>query len=376
MPFRTKDSKKTSKLSHYCRAGFITLLVSACIVIPFLCIFSPIFLSASLLFNSFIALDQIGHLLASSSYVGKTIDLWNEEDVKKIQKQKWELRWTIAGLIVGVGLGVFVCCTTLTLSAATPVLAFLSFLNVGTLFMRQIGAVTGFCNRLGGLFERSSPIEQIALLAALVLGLVCGIALIASGFAPLVQLAHVITIFIPGCSPFVASSIFLLRLMSTFTSCADYISRALTFHFDHDKCRKRHYEYKGAWIGSLLGALLGVLILATGVTVMPLATPAWMVFGVIAPLTMIICVSDLGGLGARLGRQYHEWFIAPPITGRDELLAANQATYSNVIPTLLDPAVQPQLTAQLGRALAITITNEDGIKLESESVSRSRKCFN
>ncbi|MCD6039551.1 MAG: hypothetical protein K0S27_951 [Gammaproteobacteria bacterium] len=245
-----------------------------------------------------------GHLLSSSTYIGRTVDLsWPQNRQLNEEKGQWrEFILTACGIVFGIFTGITLCIikhTALTCIGITDAMIFT---------MRAVSSFAGIGNRLGNLPERRG-LEKKAIGLASVIGLTVGIFLFLTHSIPLICVAG-INMFFQGNSALPTLISFLIAvgyITSTYQSAADYASKSWRFfkaiesetlhdptNEDNKQIKERFLEYFGSF-------LLGTI----GLTISLYFIPHFVVGAAslaATPTIIMSCISILGGLGCRLGR--------------------------------------------------------------------------
>lgn len=225
---------------------------------------------------------------------------------------------------VGLVLG-FLFALTLTIilvvKKAADIFA-IAFPVVGVIasLLQNISMVSGLCSRLGRCVDYlranvSRPAlfrgENVNYVLSVLVGVVIGV-VIASVFLGVAGVTSVMTA--GGALPlWFGGAVFVLATVSTCASASGYIGRVFDFFLgkrtitmskegdDGDiKNRAKSAEKVGTLVGVSFGIILGVTLIATGLSTVPfmgLGLPV----AAAGVIVMMVCISGMGGLGNRLG---------------------------------------------------------------------------
>ncbi|GEM_PF-5337071 len=340
--------KRFLKLDNYRWALLFGIPISIAILIPLLAmgVLSSTFLVPEWLVGCFFIPSFVGGFTASAGYIGRLIDtITNAVKRKKegkgrpvtlvslaLNKQlrptpvsKWETLFTALCIALAIALSLafifssgaipFVnliphafACTIFTLANINI------FAGLGNRFGSSVGVVSSFTNKTPADTLRL-PGERIAMLAAVIIGLLLSITLAATLGMGLIPVAGITSFFIGTTGiPALTGTLFALSFTGQLTSATDYFSRAgyylkylylkATDQTDENVIKyvqTRQHEYRGALVGVAAGLALG----AIAVTALMLTQPQLFVgaLGVIALVMVVVtAVSILGGIASRTGR--------------------------------------------------------------------------
>lgn len=281
------------------------------------------------------------YVASLASLLAKTANEKTQSNTPQIGTKisKKEIIFTLVGVLFGIGIALTIALT----GGIVPLAVILPFGFAVALFaFNCVNIFGGLANRLGsslGVFTQwvknrfrsddeknkkqkeqcvlngKPPLpprlagERAAILLAIVAGVIITVALIASFAAGGVGVAGITAFFI-GASKFACLNALLFGLSFTglLASAVDYFARAACYlrhlvskNYEVEYMQQKRHEYRGAFIGVILGASIGVVTIAT------LAILASSLFvgpgGAFALIMIFIAASSIfGGLGSRFGR--------------------------------------------------------------------------
>lgn len=335
-------------------------------------IFVPGFLESEWFLDLLIFPAQFAGILAIVAYIGRFFNLltsrafgrktkvstvFNSEAVMSRRIGPQEKIFTPIGMLLGLALGIACIC----LSVTVPFINVFSYFAYILFILSFVCVFGGLFNRLGSCIDGTRlKQEKKAIILGIVLGLLFSLSIIAilsvTGTLPIASIVGISKAFIDVfcLNKILFSYVFVASVTSITTSFFDYLSKAYCFlkykgllgakdEVVDERLSARKHEYRGAFIGSLVGFFfITPIIIAT--------LPATIFAGpVLVPLCTIViiltsCTSIMGGLFLRIGRVL-DGIARPCDAGKQvpttELEISTPPAQNNINPPVSTPIPTP-----------------------------------
>lgn len=315
------------------RLAIISVSIVGLILLLPLLIIAPEFSESEWGLSLFDVFEKYAGFVANGAYVGRLLNLFTArpfQTLKREEKTKvttlfnkeaimgrpigiQEQELTPIGMFLGMGLAI-IC---ILLQIAVPFFNVFSYFSYVLYILGYACIIGGLFNRLGSSMDGSRlPQEKKAILCGAFLGLAIALSgiiiLMLTGTLPLVAVLGISKVFFDlfVLHKTIFTCIFSLCLISLTTSFFDYFSKALCFlkfvlnSRDtqlQQRVSSRYHEYRGAFLGLLLGCLFTVVIITSLILTGGLAaTPVAVAFTVV--VTVVTCNSVIPALFSRIGR--------------------------------------------------------------------------
>lgn len=268
--------------------------------------FSSLFFSSDWFINLMVLPGFFGAQLSGVSYLGRTLDHAGKSSAGLGER---------IGTWVGVALGLAFGIGLSILKAVSPFAQALSVVGNFLFTLGVVGAFSGLGNRFGQFADKENnrPVnEKRAIGIAGIVGLVIGVALVATKCALAVSVVGVTTVMTGGGALplWIAGFAFVGTFASTCASAADYVSKTISFMqfkrsttdaIVNKTVKKRFHEYRGSLVGISTGVIMAGIIIGAIAVTQPHILAGFV--GLIAATVIVMsCVSVIGGLFSRVGR--------------------------------------------------------------------------
>lgn len=271
---------------------------------------------------------EYGGFIADGAYIGRLVNLLTAQSFETKEQEKTKVRTLFNKEVVmgrqilirekeltpiGMLLGAFLAIICISLHVA--IASFFSFFSYILFILAYACSLGGLFNRLGSSIDgtRLSQ-EKKAILLGAVLGFIFALSLIVvlatTGSLPFIAVAGITKVFFDlfVLHKTLFTLMFVLSLTSLMTSFFDYVTKALCFLkycFGKDKevnarIESRYHEYRGAFLGTVVGCLIAVIIVSLMVGSLFTAPIASVV--ITSFIIFITCSSVISALFSRIGR--------------------------------------------------------------------------